>query len=44
MHPKVLKALAQSIFRPLMLIFNKSWNAVKVPEDWMKYCTNILKG
>ncbi|RMC04262.1 hypothetical protein DUI87_19081 [Hirundo rustica rustica] len=35
-HPEVLKALADIIGRPLMIIFERLWRSGEVPEDWKK--------
>ncbi|GAB0179825.1 mitochondrial enolase superfamily member 1 [Grus japonensis] len=39
MHPQVLRELADVIARPLSIIFERSWRAGEVPEDWRK--TNV---
>ncbi|TRZ07418.1 hypothetical protein HGM15179_019687 [Zosterops borbonicus] len=36
MHPELLKALADIIERPLVIIFDKLWRSGEVPEDWKK--------
>ncbi|KAJ7410645.1 RNA-directed DNA polymerase from mobile element jockey-like protein [Pitangus sulphuratus] len=36
MHPKLLRELADTIVRLLMIIFESSWQSGEVPEDWKK--------
>ncbi|XP_068856794.1 uncharacterized protein [Aphelocoma coerulescens] len=36
MHPTLLSKLVDIIARPLMIIFGRSWQSRKVPEDWKK--------
>ncbi|NWX33671.1 RTJK polymerase, partial [Notiomystis cincta] len=36
MHPGVLRELADTIVRPLTIIFERSWRSGEVPEDWKK--------
>ena len=33
-HPKLLQELSQELAEPLAIMFNKSLEAMKVPEDW----------
>ncbi|KGL73116.1 Putative 115 kDa protein in type-1 retrotransposable element R1DM, partial [Tinamus guttatus] len=39
MHPRVLRELAVVIAQLLSIIFERSWRAGEVPEDWKK--TNV---
>jgi len=44
MYPQVLRELADVIAEPLSIIFERSWRAGEVPEDWRKaYVTPIFK-
>ncbi|PKU36532.1 rna-directed dna polymerase from mobile element jockey- hypothetical protein [Limosa lapponica baueri] len=40
MHPRVLRELAEVIAEPLPIIFERSWRAGEVPENWRK--VNII--
>ncbi|KFP83210.1 hypothetical protein N311_09775, partial [Apaloderma vittatum] len=35
-HPRVLKELAAEVARPLVIIFERSWQSGEVPTDWKR--------
>ncbi|GAB0183716.1 mitochondrial enolase superfamily member 1 [Grus japonensis] len=41
MHPQVLKELADVIVRPLLIIFERSWQLGEVPQDWKKVSVTV---
>jgi len=42
MHPRVLRELGDVIAEPLSIIFERSWMAGEVPEDWRKANVTLI--
>ena len=43
-HPRVLFELREIILKPLLIIFQTSWETSKLPEDWkLAYISEIFK-